>query len=80
MSEVSEHAGWQKARPQQLPKPTYFPFFTALSLMFFFWGLVSLWLIAAVGFAGMCVSLGGWIKDLLAEDAETPERPPTESL
>ena len=62
-----ETEAMEQARPQYLPRPTYFPFFFALSLMFFLWGLISLWLISVTGFLGMIVSLIGWIKDMLHE-------------
>jgi len=50
-----------KAKPERLPKPTYWPFFTALGLMFMGWGLLSLWLFSAVGFLVFVISLIGWI-------------------
>lgn len=71
MTHPNEQAGWHKARPQQLPKPCYYPFFMALSLMFFFWGLVSLWLMAVTGFVGMCLSLAGWLRELLSQENST---------
>jgi hypothetical protein len=59
---------WDEASPQQLPRPTYFPFFFALSLLFVAWGLISLWVLALAGAIGMIASLGGWIGDMLAEN------------
>jgi len=58
---------WDYASPRQLPKPTYFPFFLALSVAFFLWGLVSLWIIALAGLIGMGISLAGWINNMLYE-------------
>ena len=58
---------WGYASPRQLPKPTYFPFFLALSVTFFLWGLVSLWIIALAGLIGMGISLAGWINNMLYE-------------
>jgi hypothetical protein len=76
MNDFENREAWPKAKPQRLPRPSYFPFFFALSLLFLFWGMVSLWVMAVTGFVGLCVSLAGWIGDLLAEDAiaanETP--------
>jgi len=81
MNDAHQRAGWHKARPQHLPKPSYFPFFLAFSLMFFLWGLVSLWLIAVMGLAGVFVSLAGWVKDLVAaaKEEQSREAPDAES-
>lgn len=50
-----------KAKPEHIPKPTYWPFFTALGLMFMGWGLLSFWLFSVVGFVVFVISLIGWI-------------------
>jgi len=50
-----------KAKPEQLPSPTYWPFFTAVGLLFMGWGLLSLWLVSLVGFVVFIISLIGWI-------------------
>lgn len=50
-----------KAKPEHLPKPTYWPFFTALGLLFMGWGLISFWLFSLVGFFVFVISLIGWI-------------------
>ena len=56
-----------KAKPEQLPTPTYMPFFFALSLVFLGWGLISTWIISIAGLAGLVISLYGWIKAMLHE-------------
>jgi hypothetical protein len=56
-----------KARPEILPKPTYMPFLFAFSLLLIAWGLLSTWIISVAGFIGICISLYGWIKELLNE-------------
>lgn len=56
-----------KANPQRLPKPTYWPFFLAMGVVFIFWGIISAWLISAVGLIVFSVALGGWIADLYKE-------------
>jgi hypothetical protein len=48
-----------KAKPEILPEPTYMPFLLAFSL-----------LLIAAGFIGLCISLYGWIKELLHERTE----------
>lgn len=59
-----------KAKPEILPKPTYMPFVFAFSLMLLGWGLLSTWIISIAGLIGICISLYGWIKDLLNERGE----------
>lgn len=59
-----------KAKPEILPRPTYMPFVLAFSLMLLGWGLLSTWIISVAGVAGICISLYGWIKDLLNERGE----------
>ena len=56
-----------KAKPEILPKPTYMPFLLAVSLLFVGWGLLSTWIISVAGGVGVCISLYGWIKELLHE-------------
>lgn len=61
-----------KARPEVLPRPTYIPFLLAVSLLFLGWGLLTTWVISLAGVAGVCISIYGWIKDLLHEDTDQP--------
>jgi hypothetical protein len=56
-----------KAKPEILPGRTYMPFLLAISLLFIAWGLLSIWIITLAGFAGLCISLYGWIKELIHE-------------
>lgn len=56
-----------KAKPEILPKPTYIPFVFAFSLLLLGWGLLANWIISFSGFIGICISLYGWIKELLDE-------------
>ena len=34
---------WQKAAPEELPEPTYWPFYLAMGIMFLAWGLLTMW-------------------------------------
>jgi hypothetical protein len=56
-----------KAKPEILPKSTYMPFLLAFSLLLLGWGLLSTWIISVAGFVGICISIYGWIKELLHE-------------
>jgi hypothetical protein len=56
-----------KAKPEELPHPTYWPFFLALGLMFLGWGLLTTWLISVAGLIVFVISLIGWINILRHE-------------
>ncbi len=56
-----------KAKPEHLPKPSYWPFFMALGLMFAGWGLLSNWLFSVIGLLVVAVSLFGWINNMRHE-------------
>jgi hypothetical protein len=56
-----------KAKPEDLPKPTYIPFLLAFSLLLLAWGLIAIWIISVAGIIGMCISIYAWVKELLYE-------------
>lgn len=56
-----------KAKPNKLPKPTYWPFFLALGLLFMAWGLLTIWIIALTGFLIFIIALAAWINILRHE-------------
>ena len=56
-----------KAKPEKLPKPTYWPFFLAMGIMFLAWGLLTIWIISVAGFIIFVIALAGWINDLRHE-------------
>jgi hypothetical protein len=58
---------WEKARPEILPKPTYWPLFLAMGLAFIFWGLLTTWVIWLTGAIIFVISLVGWINILRHE-------------
>lgn len=58
---------YAKAKPEQLPEPTYLPFFLAVGLMFMGWGLLTFWLFSLAGFIVFVISLIGWINILRHE-------------
>ena len=67
MTEKNADKETVKAKPQKLPKPTYWPFFLAMGIMFMAWGLVTFWLISLAGFVVFVISLIGWINILRHE-------------
>ncbi|MEO6904217.1 MAG: hypothetical protein ABI315_13845 [Bacteroidia bacterium] len=58
---------WEKAKPEKLPEPTYWPFFTAMGIAFVFWGLLSSWVILVAGLLIFIISLTRWINILRHE-------------
>ncbi|MFD0795379.1 hypothetical protein ACFQZX_17285 [Mucilaginibacter litoreus] len=58
---------WEKARPEILPKPTYWPFFLAMSLAFIFWGLLTTWIVLIAGLLIFITALIGWINQIRHE-------------
>lgn len=67
MQEENQQIEKVKAKPEKLPKPTYWPFFLALGLMFAGWGLLSTWLFSIIGLIVIIISLYGWINNLRHE-------------
>jgi hypothetical protein len=57
----------EKAKPEMIPRPTYWPFIMAVSLLFIGWGLIETWIISVAGAIGFFIALAGWIKELLYE-------------
>lgn len=56
--------GWNRARPERVPRPTYWPVVVALSLTLIFWGAVSALAISVAGLVLLTISLAGWIGEL----------------
>ncbi|WP_199727427.1 hypothetical protein [Hanamia caeni] len=56
-----------KAKPEILPKPTYWPFFLALGIVFLGWGLLTTWLISVAGLIILITALSGWLNILRHE-------------
>lgn len=58
---------WIPLPLEHLPLPTYWPAGLALAITFIFWGLITSWVIWAVGLLLFAVSIGGWIQDIRHE-------------
>ena len=56
-----------KAEPQELPKPTYWPFFLAFGIVFIFWGILTNWFLTGMGAIVFFVALLGWIIEISKE-------------
>jgi hypothetical protein len=61
------HPEWNPLPAEHLPRPTYFPAGLAMGIAFFFWGLISSWVIIVVGLALFIASLAGWITEIRYE-------------
>jgi hypothetical protein len=51
-------------REDELPKPTYWPMFFALGTTVVAWGLITSWVVSAVGALVLLVSITGWVKEI----------------
>lgn len=56
-----------KAKPETLPKPTYWPIFLALGVVCMFWGILTNWFVSGIGLVVFIVALSGWITDIYNE-------------
>ena len=56
--------GWTPLPLEHLPAPTFWPAGLALAITFIFWGLISSWVVFAVGLLLFTSSLAGWIADI----------------
>ncbi len=65
--EIKPEGDWEKAKPEVLPGPTYWPFFLAMGLTFIFWGLLTTWVILVAGVIIFVIALTGWINQLRYE-------------
>ncbi len=60
-------ADWAAPLPAEVPHPTYWPAVLALAVVLVAWGVVTTWVISAVGAAAGALALGGWIQELRHE-------------
>lgn len=57
--------GWHPVVHEGLPAPTYWPAVLAFGITLIAWGILTTWIIAAVGLIVFAVAIAGWIGDLL---------------
>ena len=70
---MSKHSKY-KAQPEELPKPTYWPFFLAIGVVLIFWGIIASWVITGIGFVLFSTALTGWIVDIYKELPKNKEK------
>ncbi|MEJ2147629.1 MAG: hypothetical protein P8020_21115 [Acidobacteriota bacterium] len=56
----------QVLKPEDLPRPTYWPAVLAMGMIFILWGLISAIPITFVGVALFILALAGWIREMLS--------------
>ena len=67
LREAMARQAWEPLPPESLPRPNFFPAGLAMGTTFIFWGLITSWVVIAVGIALFAASLAGWIYEILRE-------------
>lgn len=60
----TDSQGWHVPMPESLPQPAYWPAALAFGITFLLWGVVTTYIISAIGLIVSAVALAGWIGDL----------------
>jgi hypothetical protein len=71
-TQASVPEGWTRLKPEHLPLPTFWPAGFALGITFLFWGLISSWVVLAVGAILFIGCLAGWIAEIRHERKHHP--------
>jgi hypothetical protein len=61
------HEGWNKPKPDLIPRSTAWPAALALGVTLLAWGLITSPVVLGVGVALFVVSLAGWIGEIRHE-------------
>ena len=64
--------GWTKLPVEHLPQATFWPAGFALGITFVFWGLITSWVVLAVGGVMFAGCLAGWIAEIRHERKHHP--------
>jgi len=59
--------GWEPLEHKHLPRPAYFPSGLAMGTAFIFWGLITSWVIFAIGIGLFAAALAGWVSEIRHE-------------
>jgi hypothetical protein len=62
--DAQKKAGWSVLRPEETPRPTYWPAAMAFGITFTLWGFVTSPVVLGAGALAFAVSLAGWIGEL----------------
>jgi hypothetical protein len=52
---------WHLPKPETLPQPGYWPAALAFGITFMLWGVVTTYIVSAIGLIVSAVALAGWI-------------------
>jgi hypothetical protein len=63
----SLRSGWTILPPEKCPEPTFWPAALALGTVLLLWGLVTSFVVAAVGLILLAVSIAGWLGEMRHE-------------
>lgn len=58
---------WNKAKPEHIPEPTYWPVTLVFGLTLAFWGMVTSLILTGAGLVVFTFAIAGWIGDLRHE-------------
>ncbi len=67
LSPLPPEDDWVDAKPDIVPKPTFWPAGLAFGTTFFLWGFLTSTVLLVVGGSVLAVSLWGWIGDMRHE-------------
>ena len=59
--------GWTTPQPERVPRQTYMPATLALGVTVLLWGLVTTYILTAIGLALIILSMVFWIGDIRHE-------------
>ncbi|HYM68938.1 MAG TPA: hypothetical protein VEZ44_05030 [bacterium] len=65
----ADRDGWNVPQPEHLPRRTPWPIAAALGTVFIFWGVVTSYLVFAVGVGLLSLAVVGWIREIRREGA-----------
>jgi hypothetical protein len=71
---MTPHSDWHTPQPKHLPQPSYAPALMALGLTFALWGVITTWILSAIGILLTGVAAGLWIGNVgVIRTASDPE-------
>jgi hypothetical protein len=63
-------AGWNKPKPDLIPRSTAWPAALALGITFLAWGIITSPVVLGVGLLLFAIALAGWIVEIRHEQRE----------
>jgi hypothetical protein len=67
MPELRPDETWNDPKPEKIPRPTFWPATLAFGVTFLLWGIVTMWIVSALGLVIIAVAIGGWIREIIHE-------------